>query len=45
MTKLAEAIAKTVEAAKSGNDAELGSSIVRYRIKMVQVYLGKLFGF
>ncbi|MGW7975617.1 beta-class phenol-soluble modulin, partial [Staphylococcus xylosus] len=27
MTKLAEAIANTVEAAKSGNGADLGSSI------------------
>ncbi|RIP33612.1 beta-class phenol-soluble modulin [Staphylococcus gallinarum] len=43
MTKLAEAIAKTVEAAKSGNDAELGTSIVDIVSSGVGL-LGKVFG-
>jgi len=44
MTKLAEAIANTVEAAKSGNGSELGTSIV----DIVENGVGlasKLFGF
>lgn len=43
MTKLAEAIANTVEAAKSGNGADLGSSIVDI-VSSGASLVGKLFG-
>ncbi|NWK84391.1 beta-class phenol-soluble modulin [Staphylococcus sp. GSSP0090] len=44
MAKLAEAIANTVQAAKSGNGSELGSSIVDIVSNGVGL-LGKVFGF
>ncbi|WP_426457065.1 beta-class phenol-soluble modulin [Staphylococcus cohnii] len=44
MTKLAEAIANTVEAAKSGNGSELVTSIVDI-VSSGAGLLGKLFGF
>ncbi|CAM3930795.1 MULTISPECIES: beta-class phenol-soluble modulin [Staphylococcus] len=43
MTKLAEAIANTVEAAKSGSGADLGSSIVDI-VSSGASLVGKLFG-
>ncbi len=44
MAKLAETIANTVQAAKSGNGSELGSSIVDIVSSGVGL-VGKLFGF
>lgn len=44
MTKLAEAIANTIQAAQSGNGVELGTSIVDIVSSSVDL-LGQLFGF